>query len=72
MLQSITDFAFIRPDCLSPMLIENFLKVYQLFVQHKNDEILTDIKDTIANGPSLAMVNSDKGITNLHIPRIFF
>ena len=24
-LQSITDFALIRPDCLSPILIENFL-----------------------------------------------
>lgn len=27
-----------------------------------------DINSAYANGPSLAMVNSDKGITNLHVP----
>jgi len=31
-------------------------------------EIIADINATIANGPDLAMVNSDKGITNLHVP----
>jgi len=31
-------------------------------------EIETDIKTCFKNGPSLAMVNSDKGITNLHVP----
>ncbi|WP_350288244.1 NADP-dependent isocitrate dehydrogenase [uncultured Croceitalea sp.] len=31
-------------------------------------EIAEAIKTTIANGPDLAMVNSDKGITNLHVP----
>ena len=31
-------------------------------------EIENDIKTAIANGPDLAMVNSDKGITNLHVP----
>ncbi|MGJ8678318.1 MAG: NADP-dependent isocitrate dehydrogenase [Akkermansiaceae bacterium] len=30
--------------------------------------ILTDIDAAYANGPALAMVNSDKGITNLHVP----
>ena len=27
-----------------------------------------DIQDTYAKRPRLAMVNSDKGITNLHVP----
>jgi isocitrate dehydrogenase len=31
-------------------------------------EIKTDIAKAIENGPALAMVNSDKGITNLHVP----
>ena len=31
-------------------------------------EIKTDIKTALENGPDLAMVNSDKGITNLHVP----
>ncbi|MBV1887782.1 MAG: NADP-dependent isocitrate dehydrogenase [Urechidicola sp.] len=34
----------------------------------KRNEIEADIKSTIENGPNLAMVNSDKGITNLHVP----
>nr|WP_288933399.1 NADP-dependent isocitrate dehydrogenase [uncultured Allomuricauda sp.] len=34
--------------------------------QHK--EIVGAIKASIENGPDLAMVNSDKGITNLHVP----
>ncbi|USD25313.1 NADP-dependent isocitrate dehydrogenase [Flagellimonas marinaquae] len=34
--------------------------------QHK--EIEKAIKGSINNGPDLAMVNSDKGITNLHVP----
>jgi len=35
---------------------------------YKQKEIETDIQDCFANGPDLAMVNSDKGITNLHVP----
>lgn len=31
-------------------------------------EIVTDIEATYANRPPLAMVDSDKGITNLHVP----
>jgi isocitrate dehydrogenase len=31
-------------------------------------EIESDIAAAFANGPDLAMVNSDKGITNLHVP----
>lgn len=35
---------------------------------NKKTEILADIEACYANGPDLAMVNSDKGITNLHVP----
>src|SRR5690606_30864665 len=31
-------------------------------------EIEADLKAEMANRPELAMVNSDKGITNLHVP----
>ncbi|MCR9016578.1 NADP-dependent isocitrate dehydrogenase [Aquiflexum gelatinilyticum] len=34
----------------------------------KKKEIEADIEACLANGPELAMVNSDKGITNLHVP----
>jgi len=34
----------------------------------KKSEIETDIKTAYEKGPRLAMVNSDKGITNLHVP----
>ncbi|CAN5580001.1 NADP-dependent isocitrate dehydrogenase [soil metagenome] len=34
----------------------------------KKAEIEADIKAAYANGAALAMVNSDKGITNLHVP----
>jgi len=34
----------------------------------KRKEIEAAIEKEIANGPDLAMVNSDKGITNLHVP----
>ncbi|NNC51099.1 MAG: NADP-dependent isocitrate dehydrogenase [Flaviramulus sp.] len=34
----------------------------------KRKEIEVDIKATYDNGPSIAMVNSHKGITNLHVP----
>jgi len=34
----------------------------------KRAEIEADIKDAYDRGPALAMVNSDKGITNLHVP----
>jgi isocitrate dehydrogenase len=34
----------------------------------KRNEIEADIKAAYENGPALAMVNSDKGITNLHVP----
>mgnify|MGYP000863194591 CR=1 FL=1 len=34
----------------------------------KRQEIEADFAKAINNGPDLAMVNSDKGITNLHVP----
>ncbi|KIX22481.1 isocitrate dehydrogenase [Flavobacterium sp. 316] len=34
----------------------------------KKAEIEADLTTAIENGPALAMVNSDKGITNLHVP----
>ena len=34
----------------------------------KRKEVETDLAADLANGPDLAMVNSDKGITNLHVP----
>lgn len=34
----------------------------------KQKEIEADIQTCIQNGPDLAMVDSDKGITNLHVP----
>lgn len=36
--------------------------------QGKKLEILADINSVYASRPELAMVNSDKGITNLHVP----
>lgn len=36
--------------------------------EDKHQEIKKAITESIENGPDLAMVNSDKGITNLHVP----
>jgi isocitrate dehydrogenase len=36
--------------------------------KEKRDEIRKDIRYAIDHGPELAMVNSDRGITNLHVP----
>ncbi len=37
-------------------------------LNQKLTELEADIKLAYANGPALSMVNSDKGITNLHVP----
>ncbi len=42
-------------------------KVNELEADRKAS-ILKDIDEALTNGPDLAMVNSDKGITNLHVP----
>jgi isocitrate dehydrogenase len=36
--------------------------------KEKREEILNEINQIIDRGPDLAMVDSDKGITNLHVP----
>lgn len=36
--------------------------------KEEQDTIKNDLDEALANGPDLAMVNSDKGITNLHVP----
>ena len=36
--------------------------------EDKQKEIEADIKTCLDNGPEMAMVDSDKGITNLHVP----
>jgi isocitrate dehydrogenase len=42
-------------------------KVFAL-PEGKRATLVNDIADCFRNGPALAMVNSDKGITNLHVP----
>lgn len=46
----------------------NLLERIQELPDDKRNEIQADIEATYKNGPSIAMVNSDKGITNLHVP----
>lgn len=48
--------------------LENLLTNLSELPETKRKEIEGDIALAIANGPDLAMVNSDKGITNLHVP----
>ncbi|MNK21771.1 Isocitrate dehydrogenase [NADP] [compost metagenome] len=44
-------------------------EVYAKIAGHaKEAEVKATIDAAIANGPALAMVNSDKGITNFHVP----
>ena len=44
-----------------------YQKIEELPASEK-DAIKKDLDEALANGPDLAMVNSDKGITNLHVP----
>ncbi|NRB61355.1 MAG: NADP-dependent isocitrate dehydrogenase [Winogradskyella sp.] len=46
----------------------NLLENLEELPADKRQEIEADIKTALENGPDLAMVNSDKGITNLHVP----
>ncbi|MFI8603822.1 NADP-dependent isocitrate dehydrogenase [Cellulophaga baltica] len=48
--------------------LESLLNKLNTLPEDKHKEILSAIEATIANGPDLAMVNSDRGITNLHVP----
>ncbi len=40
----------------------------QTLPEAERDALLADLKAAYAAGPAVAMVNSDKGITNLHVP----
>ncbi|MEP1016294.1 NADP-dependent isocitrate dehydrogenase [Maribacter dokdonensis] len=44
-----------------------YQKIEKLPASEK-DAITKDLDEALDNGPDLAMVNSDKGITNLHVP----
>ena len=46
----------------------NILDHLQELPENKRKEIEADIETAYKNGPAIAMVNSDKGITNLHVP----
>ena len=46
----------------------NVLSKIQELPEVKREEIEADVKLALKNGPALAMVNSEKGITNLHVP----
>ncbi|WP_204345476.1 NADP-dependent isocitrate dehydrogenase [Psychroserpens algicola] len=46
----------------------NLLDKLSELSEDKRDEIRDDIRFALDHGPDLAMVNSDRGITNLHVP----
>ncbi|MGB5314642.1 MAG: NADP-dependent isocitrate dehydrogenase [Robiginitalea sp.] len=48
--------------------LESLLESLQELPQAEAREIQDTITKTMEEGPSLAMVNSDRGITNLHVP----
>ena len=48
--------------------LENLLNKLKELPEDKRREIEAEVESAITNGPALAMVNSDKGITNLHVP----
>ncbi len=48
--------------------LESLLDKLQELPNDQREEIENAITEGIENGPDLAMVNSDKGVTNLHVP----
>ncbi len=46
----------------------NLIEKIQSLPEAKRNEIQADIDAAFKNGPAVAMVNSEKGITNLHVP----
>ena len=48
--------------------LESLLDSLDALPRDKAQEIRSAIQRILAEGPALAMVNSDKGITNLHVP----
>ncbi|WP_435622671.1 NADP-dependent isocitrate dehydrogenase [Flagellimonas sp.] len=48
--------------------LETLFEKLEELPEAERKEITKSIEDAMENGPDLAMVNSDKGITNLHVP----
>ncbi len=48
--------------------LENLYDKLETLGPNEKSVIENDIKNVLSSGPALAMVNSDKGITNLHVP----
>ena len=46
----------------------NVLEVIATLPEEQKQAIMADVQSAFDNGPDVAMVNSDKGITNLHVP----
>ncbi len=49
-------------------LSDLFIKLNNLENEELKKKLISDLNACIKNGPDLAMVNSEKGITNLHVP----
>jgi isocitrate dehydrogenase len=48
--------------------LSDFYRVLETLSEEKQTSIRVKLEEELANRPALAMVNSDKGITNLHVP----
>ncbi len=48
--------------------LESLFNKLEELPEDKKKEVELDIRKALEDGPDLAMVNSDKGITNLHVP----
>jgi isocitrate dehydrogenase len=48
--------------------LSDFYRVLETLSPEKQTAIKSKLEEELANRPALAMVNSDKGITNLHVP----
>ena len=48
--------------------LSDFYRAVEILNPEKQDAIQAKLKEQLEIRPSLAMVNSDKGITNLHVP----
>ena len=68
------DVIALHADTLEPLKIDynngfgDLVSKIQSLPIDKKAAIEADIAEAYKNGPDLAMVNSDKGITNLHVP----
>ena len=48
--------------------LSDFYRVLETLSEEKQTSIRAKLEEELASRPALAMVNSDKGITNLHVP----